>query len=226
MLIAVNAITVDPRNSNVMPQGMYEKLVRNIARTKQYPPLIVRPHGRKEGIYVIVDGHHRYRALCELGYAEVNCDVWNLSPAEQKIALATLNKLHGEENVEKRAMLVADLATKFSVKELELILPESSKQIEKMVAMMGAGAAAQAAANAAATKETPNDIVFKLYADQYVVVRNAIERMKKRLDPDAKNPDGAALEYVCAEWMESDVADEAAEAANSTLEPIGATRAN
>src|ERR1041385_7198567 len=78
-------LTPHPLNSNVMPAKLFDKLVANLGRTRRYPPVIVRPlpddeatasQGRR---YQILDGHHRVKALAQLGVAEARCVVWEVS---------------------------------------------------------------------------------------------------------------------------------------------------
>ncbi|MHC4624131.1 MAG: ParB/RepB/Spo0J family partition protein, partial [Planctomycetota bacterium] len=76
--IALDKLASHPDNPNRQSKANFAKLVRNIARTGRYEPLIVRPHPEKEGYYQIINGHHRRRALSELGYEAADCIVWDV----------------------------------------------------------------------------------------------------------------------------------------------------
>ncbi|MEM8782471.1 MAG: ParB/RepB/Spo0J family partition protein [Planctomycetota bacterium] len=134
-----------PANSNVMPHDAYAKLKAHLAGSDRYPPLIVRrlsrdkqtdrPERRCDERFQLLDGHHRAKALRELGRATARCDVWAVDEDEALVLLATLNRLRGRDDPRKRAALLHDLAQRFERKALLARLPESSEKLKRLTAM-------------------------------------------------------------------------------------------
>lgn len=126
----------DPRNANVCNAETLEKIQRNIKKSGLYPPLIVRPHPDKDGYYIILDGHHRKLVLGKLGYKEAECQVWKVDDHAAQLALATLNRLRGEDEPRKRAKLLESLSTNIPLSDLTQYIPESEKEIKDLMALL------------------------------------------------------------------------------------------
>jgi len=133
-ILPISKLVPNRLNPNEMNETMFEKLKMNIGRTNRYPPLIVRP--LTDGRYEIIDGYYRYLVLKELGVQEVRCDVWNVNEREAKLLLATLNRLHGTDDVRKRAILISELAKDFGNDSFTYLLPETNRAIEAMLKVM------------------------------------------------------------------------------------------
>ncbi len=139
-MIALDRLEAHPRNSNVMPAALLDKLVERLRETDRYPPVIVRRVGGDgdkdedgdEAGYQILDGHHRVVALRRLGRASARCVVWEVSDDEALLLLATLNRLQGQDDPRKRAALVDSLRGSFDVKALAARLPEDAHRIRKL----------------------------------------------------------------------------------------------
>lgn len=135
-LISMSRLHADPRNANVCNSDTLTKLQRNIERFGLYPALIVRPHPAKKGHFMILDGHHRKQVLESLGHLEVDCQVWNVDESGAQLALATLNRLRGEDDPRKRAELIHTLSQSFSLPDLSALIPESEQQIADLLALL------------------------------------------------------------------------------------------
>lgn len=135
MTIAINKLTAHPDNPNRMSKAAFAKLVRNIERTGKYEPLVVRPHPEKgeSGFFQIVNGHHRWLVLKQLGYKTADAVVWDIDDQQTEIFLATLNRLSGSDVLDKKLQLLKKLTEKMPVTELGKILPQTSKQLERLV---------------------------------------------------------------------------------------------
>ncbi len=133
--IAIDKFVEHPDNPNRMSKAAFAKLVRNIERTGKYEPLVVRPHPEKgeSGFFQIVNGHHRWLALKQLGYKTADAVVWDIDDQQTEIFLATLNRLSGSDVLDKKLKLLKKLTEKMPVTELGKILPASSKQLERLV---------------------------------------------------------------------------------------------
>jgi hypothetical protein len=136
-VLALANLDDHPLNANVMPAEALEKLTRHIDSANHCPPLIVRPHPRKErrdqGRFQILDGHHRARALRALGFDEARCEIWDVDDARAVMLLLTLNRLHGEDDPLKRGQLLEGLAVEMDIKEMTQWLPEDAAHIEALI---------------------------------------------------------------------------------------------
>jgi ParB/RepB/Spo0J family partition protein len=134
--IPLHHLHPDPRNANVCDTETMDTIARLIQRTGLCPHPIVRPHPTESGQYMIVDGHHRWQILQKLGWTSVDCQVWEMDEQEAALALATLNRVQGTDDLYRRAQLVEELTHIFSVEELATLLPESEREIQDLLALL------------------------------------------------------------------------------------------
>jgi hypothetical protein len=147
--IALDKLIAHPDNPNRMSKDKFAKLLRNIKRTGHYEPLIVRPcpkkncnscenrNPNKEGgkCFQIINGHHRWQALKELGYKSADAVVWDIDDRQTDIMLATLNRLAGSDVLDKKMALLKRLNhSAFSGRTAELakLLPHTASQIKRL----------------------------------------------------------------------------------------------
>lgn len=146
-------LVAHPDNANVMSDCMLAKLAEHIARTGQYPPLIVREHhkpGEANGAananrsmdadhapkrYQILDGHHRKRALEQLDKTHAQCVVWEVDDQQAIVLMTTLNRLEGQDDPRLRAQLVTRLAENMPISQLARQLPEDATKLKKLLEM-------------------------------------------------------------------------------------------
>lgn len=161
--IDLNRLVSHPKNSNVMSQKKLAKLVEHIRRSGRYPPLIVRPIGSEQ--YQLLDGHHRVKALQELGHAQALCVVWDTDDAEALMLLGTLNRLQGQDDPAKRAELLAELAaiSRQSLSQLSQAWPEETAQLDRLMRLHETPVTLAAPLNPA---EMPQAVHFFLTGDQ------------------------------------------------------------
>jgi len=129
--IPLDKLIEHPENPNRMSGQTFGKLVRHIERTGRYEPLVVRKVADGDR-FEIINGHHRARALKRLGHDYADAVVWQLDDDEARLYLATLNRLCGTDDFDKRGKLLAALAEKFSNAQLGKLLPESRKAVERL----------------------------------------------------------------------------------------------
>lgn len=133
-MIPLTKLRFHPLNPNEINETFYQKLKQNIARSKRYPALIVRPLGKN---YQIIDGHIRFLILKELGYTRAKCEIWNVNNKEANLLVATLNRLRGTDDTAKRARLLGQLAQDFDDKELLLrLIPETERALENLTKIL------------------------------------------------------------------------------------------
>ncbi len=126
--LPIDRLEPHPSNSNVMAKKLFAKLVAHLRRTDRYPPVIVRAiHRDSEPAYQILDGHHRVKALKQVGQTQARCVVWAVDDDEALVLLATLNHLRGDEDLLKRADLIAQLHQRVDLKQLACQLPRIPK---------------------------------------------------------------------------------------------------
>jgi hypothetical protein len=136
--IALLKLIAHPDNPNVMSEAMFRKLVRNIERTGLYEPIVVRRHPEKRGNsatadkFQIINGHHRVKALEQLGRKEADCVVWNVDDQETAILLTTMNRLGGSDVPAKKIELLNKLTAGMQTAQLARLLPQTAKQIERL----------------------------------------------------------------------------------------------
>lgn len=132
-LIGLDKLATHADNPNEMSKVSFAKLVRNIERTGRYEPLIVRPSPEKRGYYQIINGEHRCHALSKLGYETADCIVWDIDDEQTDIFLATLNRLGGTDELSKKLKLFGRLKRRMETAEFAKFLPQSAKQIERLL---------------------------------------------------------------------------------------------
>jgi hypothetical protein len=130
--IALSKLLAHPANPNVMSDATFRKLVRNIEQTGLYEPIVARPHPKKKNCFEIINGHHRVKALEQLGRKEADCVVWDVDDEQAEVLLATLNRLSGSDVVQKKIELLKELTKRMGTVQLAKILPQTAKQIEQL----------------------------------------------------------------------------------------------
>ena len=85
----------------------------------------------------ILDGHHRVKALCELGKTSARCLVWDVDDREALVLLATLNRLEGRDAPRKRAHLLGELSGRFDIDidELATLTPERRDELDRLLTL-------------------------------------------------------------------------------------------
>jgi ParB/RepB/Spo0J family partition protein len=130
--ISVRKLRPHPANPNRMKDESFRKLVNHIEQTGQYEPIVVRAHPDKEGLFQILNGHHRLRVLKQLKYTHADCVIFKADDAQAMVYLATLNQLAGKDNVYKKSRLIEQLSKLYSSRQLSKMLPDSKTAIEKL----------------------------------------------------------------------------------------------
>jgi len=133
--IALDRLVTHPDNPNRMSKGNFAKLLRNMERTALYEPLIVRPCPRRPGFFQIINGHHRFRALQQLGHKTADVVVWDVDDHQVDVLLATLNRLGGSDDLSKKLKLLRRLNKRFNARELAKLLPQTAVQIERLAGL-------------------------------------------------------------------------------------------
>ncbi|MBN1796716.1 MAG: ParB N-terminal domain-containing protein [Sedimentisphaerales bacterium] len=164
-----------PDNPNRMSKENFRKLKRHIERTGRYEPVIVRPKTTQYAVrdtqYEIINGHHRVEVLKQLGYEKCDCVVWDVDDDEARLLLATLNRLSGNDILEKKTALLEKLNAKYDIKELSKLLPNTKPQIQRLIELNKNKLALQISEQSV---NLPNAIVFFLNNEQKKFVEKAV----------------------------------------------------
>jgi hypothetical protein len=110
--------------------------------------------------------------LKQLGYETCDCVVWDIDDDEALLLLATLNRLCGQDTLEKKTALLEKLNRKLSVNELSKLLPNTKTQIQRLLDLQKNKTQIQI------TEQDINNIaypmVFFLNAEQKTTVEKAL----------------------------------------------------
>lgn len=195
--IAIENLVPHPGNPNRMSKKKFVKLVRNIERTGLYEPLVVRPCPEMTGVFQIINGHYRWKALHQLGYKTVEAVIWDIDDKVTDILLATLNRLGGSDVLEKKLALMARLNQREPSSDLAKLLPHTAKQIHRM-AHMYSGCVPR---TKPAKPVFANPIVFFLSDAQKEIVEKALSNAhepQSKKTRAAKN--AAALTFIAQQF--------------------------
>lgn len=94
----------NPRKDLKPGDPEYEKLRRSIEEFGYVEPIIV-----NDATGHVVGGHQRIKVLRELGLDEVECVIVSLTPEREKALNIALNRISGEWDREKLALLITEL---------------------------------------------------------------------------------------------------------------------
>lgn len=124
-----------PDNANLMSKDKFAKLVRHIAATGHYEPIVVRRHPLHENAWQILNGHHRVRALKQNERTHADCAVFRADDEQARLYLLNLNRLPGRDNLYKKARLIEQLCQSRGPRELARWIGDSKTSIEKLNAL-------------------------------------------------------------------------------------------
>ena len=198
--IPIDKLTAHPGNPNRMSKRNFVRLVRNIERTGRYEPLVVRRQG---DCFQIINGHHRCRALKQLGYETADAIVWDVDNAEADILLSTLNRLGGSNVLEKKLALLERLNRKMHACEMAKLLPFTRSQIERLKNLKVPSAPARISAKSFAVP-----MVFFLSAEQQQIVAEAMASTAVSNDKTKAARNAAVLTEMAQCFNKKDQKDE------------------
>jgi len=195
--IALEKLIAHPDNPNRQSRANFAKLVRNIERAGRYEPLIVRRHPQRPDCFEIINGEHRCRALAKLGYKQTDCVVWDVDDEQAEVLLATLNRLCGSDELSKKLILLKRLNKRTEPTELAKILPQTAKQIERLVNLKRPSTPAVRAA-----KSFANPMVFFVTDEQQETIETALSLAKEsRSEKTKASRRAAALAQIAGHFL-------------------------
>lgn len=100
----LNPAEYNPRKNLQPGDAEYKKLKRSMEQFGYVEPVIWnKTTGR------VIGGHQRLKVLVDLGLKEVDCVVVEMAEEREKALNIALNKINGEWDIDKLAMLISDL---------------------------------------------------------------------------------------------------------------------
>jgi len=170
--IGLELLVDHPANVNVMDVRLLGKLQSAIASSGRYEPLVVRVHPTRVGCYELINGHHRRKVLAALGHEAAECVVWALTDEEALVLLATINRLQGRDDLGLRAKLLEELREKIGDVELEKVVPERKKQLERVLGLVRLPDIPKV------LPEVLEAMTFFVTREQKKIVNGALQKMK------------------------------------------------
>ncbi|MDT8302299.1 MAG: ParB/RepB/Spo0J family partition protein [Sedimentisphaerales bacterium] len=203
--ILLDKLVAHPDNPNRMSKTKFAKLLRNIERTGRYEPLVVRTCPQKSDCFQIINGHHRWRALRELGYKTAETLVWDVNDQETDILLVTLNRLGGSDVFDKKLTLLKRLnksAFEGRTTRLAKLLPQTANQIKRLTELTISDCQ-KAVENH--KSQLLNPLVFFLNDKQQEVVAKALSAAMNEVEENRTKAlkNAAALTYIAQEFINS-----------------------
>ena len=194
-----------PWNPNEADDGTLRRLGTSLERFGVVVPLVVRSVG---DAYEVLSGNQRLRVLREQGAATAPCVEVQADDAWARLLAQALNRIHGEDDLNRKAALVQHILAAMSAEEAAAILPDSPEALRGLASIRDAAPASLAAqvqgwaAVERAKAESGLHVTsFSLSAGQKDEVERAVGLMLPRLgtteDPNRR---GIALAEVCREW--------------------------
>ena len=164
--IPIDKLIAHPGGPNRMSKRNFARLVRNIERTGQYEPLVVRQQG---DCFQIINGRQRLEVLRQLGYENVDAVVWDVDDVQTNILLCSLNRLKGTDVLGKKLALLERINCFMNAREMSKLLPYTRAQIEKLRDIKVPAVPAKVDAESFAVP-----VVFFLSAEQQQVITKAL----------------------------------------------------
>jgi len=200
--IALSKLTTHPDNPNVMSDATFRKLIRNIERTGLYEPIVVRPHPKEKDHFEIINGHHRVKALEQLGRKEADCVVWDVDDEQTAILLTTLNRLAGSDTPAKKIELLKKLTERMGTAQLARLLPQTAKQIERLTNLKLTVTSLKAQ-----VEQFAIPLVFFVTKQQQEIVENALSSIENRISSNEMTKAqrrAAGITKIASQFMEDE----------------------
>ena len=104
---------VEPNDYNPNRQGLedFDMLIGSMAEDGFTQPILVREHPTKTGVYVIVDGEHRWRASQVLSFETIPVVVVEMTEVQARIATIRHNEARGSHDAKMESGILETLTS-------------------------------------------------------------------------------------------------------------------
>jgi len=194
-------------NPNRMSQEDYDKALVSIERFGFIDPITVRLVNEEATPFEIIDGENRWRAAKDKDLKTVPVIIVEVDDDDAKALTIVLNELRGQPDQGRLAALVADLASRRPMAELERVLPFRRSQLAQMVAARREEIDWDRLQTppqpvAQGDKEPWVERVFRLPVSAAAVVDDALARARASAGGDTQA--WQALELIAADFLGGD----------------------
>jgi ParB family chromosome partitioning protein len=132
--IPLDKLVPAPLNANKMPPEVYARLVNAMRKLGgDLQPVLAR--ALPDGMFEIVDGHHRVASAREVGFTDVLCVVSDLTEDEARVLGLGMNRVRGELDLGLASDILVGLPDSVTKEILEL----SGFSDEELTALLEAG---------------------------------------------------------------------------------------
>lgn len=196
LTVDIDLVHPNPYNPNVVEDGVFEQLKKNILREGLIGAIIVRGDKEKSSEYIIIDGEHRWRAAKDVGYKEIPIIVLDRKLPDAMIATINLNKLRGELDTLKLAEVIHELNKTYSTEELEDKLGYTSDELTGMEELLQFDFEDVEEKPIKLGSSSPSEYTFEvvLSSAQYKTIESALATAKK-------SDNAEAITVICLEYL-------------------------
>jgi ParB/RepB/Spo0J family partition protein len=183
-------------NSNQLTEVEYEKLKEDITKNGFVDPVKVRKTG--EDAYELIDGHHRYRAMAELGAQEITAIILDNDESQAKLNAIRFNTERGNQNQKLLATIVKSLNNKgVGLLDIERELVYNEPELKDSLALLDLPEDLEQIIKDARDKEEeelPVIYSFVVKKSDAEIIDEIFDRFDKR---------GAVLATICRKMKEA-----------------------
>ena len=193
IVVDINSIAPNPWNPKKQDTPEYAKVVESIHENGLKAPIAVREKKGENGeLYEIIDGEQRWRACQDEGFTKVL--IYNEGKVNDDKAKALT--IWWEQRVPFDSVMEAKLVTEIASVE-GINLPYTAEEIAEFEKLMNFDFNQFSDDKTDKGEFDKNTLKIALSPDQYAVVTQALEKVKKELNCQ----DAYALELICAEYL-------------------------
>ncbi|MFC1935654.1 ParB/RepB/Spo0J family partition protein [Chloroflexota bacterium] len=200
--LPIDALQEAPWNPNVMDADVRRRLQESLERFGLVQNLVVRP--LDNGIYEVLSGSQRLKALREQGITTALCVVVVVDDANARLLSQALNHIHGEDDLGLRAELLRQVLKKIPEAQVLSLLPETVQSLASLAELGSEDLVAHLQAWEEAQAARLRHLTIHLSNDQLGIVEQALERAASYVTQESDNPNkrGNAMFQLCKRYLE------------------------
>ena len=190
-------------NPNTMDEATLNRLSESLSRYGLVEPLIVRPE--EEGLYEVLSGNQRLKAINSLGFKSVPCVVLNLSDPDAMLLAQALNNLRGEDDQALKGNLIKAVLATIPENRVLSLLPETTESLKSLTSFDQTDLAQHLQAWELAQAAKLKHMGLQLTQRQLETVEEAINNMMPNVKEDnsgSPNKRGTAIFLLCKYYLE------------------------
>lgn len=202
-MVDVGRIKANDYNPNAMDRRTYDALLASIKGRGFKSAIYVLP-ANGDGVHVLVDGEHRWRAAQQAGLAQVPAIIVPATPDEAMMDTIRMNELRGKAIPVKLALVIAELSKRVPVDVLEREMGfeehELKDQLELLKLPDDLGKTIELQAEQE-EREALAVLTFVMRKPQADLVNGTVDALEKELG--GPNPRGRALDHIIRKYLDA-----------------------